>query len=293
MKALRRLLLLALLVLAAGWFFTRPAPLSSDALDGYVGDATRGEISFAIAGCASCHAAPDGDPQLLAGGRKFASDFGTFVAPNISADVTYGIGGWSDLEIASAIITGSSPDGRHYYPVFPYASYAKAELQDVVDLIAYMRTLPASPTPSQPHAVGLPFNIRQGLGAWKALYFRDTWVLKDAQTPEIERGRYLVEALGHCAECHTSRTALGGLDTARWMAGAPNPAGEGRIPNITSGGLAWSVGEIADYLESGFTPEYDSAGGEMAAVIRNTSQLDAGDRRAIATYLKALPAVAN
>lgn len=115
----------------------------------------------------------------------------------------------------------------------------------------------------------------------------------EAPTPELERGRYLVEALGHCAECHTPRNAFGGLDKANWMGGAPNPSGEGRIPNITPAALRWNAAEIAEYLKSGFTPEFDSAGGSMAAVIRNTSQLTDSDRAAIAAYLAALPSVEN
>lgn len=290
---MRWLFALILIVLAGGWFFTRPVPLPDDTLEGLTGDAERGLLVFAAAGCASCHAAPDGDPLVLPGGRRFTSEFGTFIAPNISPDDVQGIGGWSDLELASAIMTGTSPTGGHYYPVFPFSAYGKATPADVLDLIAYMRLLPASPTPSQAHDVGFPFNVRIGLGLWKTLYGNDQWVLETAETPEILRGRYLVEALGHCAECHTARGALGGLDTSRWMGGAPNPTGEGRIPNITSAHLNWTTDEIADYLGTGFTPDYDSAGGEMAAVIRNTSQLPAADRLAIASYLKAIPAVAN
>lgn len=274
--------------IGAGWFTTKPSPLPASALDGITGDATRGAVTFAAAGCASCHSAPDGPPDVLAGGKSFASDFGTFIAPNISSDPEHGVGGWSDLDLASAIMRGVSPEGAHYYPAFPYTSYIKAEIQDVADLIAYMRTLPADATPSQPHDLRFPYTIRATLGPWKALYLRDDWVT-DAPTPELERGRDLVEALGHCAECHTPRNALGGLDRAAWLTGAPNPSGEGRIPDITPAGLTWSEQQIAEYLKSGFTPEFDSAGGTMADVIRNTAQLSDEDRLAIAAYLKALP----
>ena len=274
--------------IGAGWVVTRPSPLPANALDGITGDAARGEITFAAAGCASCHTAPDGPPDVLAGGKAFASDFGTFIAPNISPDPVHGVGDWSDLELASAITRGVSPDGAHYYPAFPYTSYIKADLQDVADLIAHLRNLPADATPSQPHDLGFPYNIRASLGPWKALYLRDTWVM-DAATPELERGRVLVEALGHCAECHTPRDALGGPDRAAWLTGAPNPSGDGRIPDITPAGLDWSQQDIAEYLKSGFTPDFDSAGGTMADVIRNTAQLTDEDRLAIAAYLKALP----
>lgn len=279
---------LAVLVIGGGWGVTRPAPLPATALDGITPDAARGAVTFAIAGCASCHAATDGPRDVLSGGQAFVTAYGTFHAPNISSDPEQGVGGWSDLELASAIMRGVSPDGAHYYPAFPYTSYAKADMQDVADLIAHLRSLPASDSPSLPHDLRFPYNIRAGLGAWKALYLRDDWVMA-APTPELERGRVLVEALGHCAECHTPRDALGGLDRSAWMQGAPNPSGEGRIPAITPDALDWSAQDIAAYLQSGFTPEFDSAGGSMAEVIHGTAALSDDDRLAIAAYLKALP----
>ena len=280
--------------LAAWWWFTRPNPLDAAALAGIDADPAHGEAVFAAAGCASCHAAPDSegaDRLVLAGGERFPSPFGTFVAPNISPHPEAGIGGWSDLEIASAIQRGVSPRGAHYYPAFPYTAYGNATTEDVAGLVAYLRTLPETDTPSQPHEVGFPFNIRRNLGVWKRLFAREGWVLQEAGSAEVERGRYLVEALGHCGECHTPRGALGALRTDRWLAGAPNPAGTGSIPNITPGGLDWSEQDIAGYLASGFTPDFDTAGGLMAEVIENTSQLTDADRMAIAAYLKVVPAI--
>lgn len=293
MKTFRLLFLLGLVGLAVGLYLTRPQPLPADALDGLSGDVARGETVFAAAGCRSCHVAEDGPADILAGGKRFASDFGTFIAPNISSDATHGVGSWSDLELASAIMTGVGRNGQHLYPAFPYTSYNKADLQDVVDLIAYMRTLPAADRPNADHELGFPFDQRITLGAWKMLFVSTDWVLTDTPTPALERGRTLVEALGHCTECHTPRNALGGLEKNRWLAGAPNPSGDGRIPNITPGALRWSESEIAEYLKSGFTPDFDTAGGSMAAVVRNTALLSDADRAAIASYLKAIPAVEN
>lgn len=278
---------------AAGFALTRPQPLPDNSLAGITADPARGAIVFAAAGCASCHRAPDMDDGPLAGGRAFASDFGTFYAPNISSDPVHGIGDWTDVQLASAIQRGVSPDGAHYYPAFPYTAYAKATTQDIADLIAHLRTLPADATPNRPHDVGFPFNIRRSVGAWKWLYSNDDWVLGGDLTAEQERGRYLAEALGHCAECHTPRNALGGLDRDRWLAGAPNPSGDGRIPNITPAALNWSAQDIAIYLESGFTPDFDTAGGTMADVVLNTAKLSDADRAAIAAYLKAVPPVPN
>ena len=287
---------LALLIAAGmlgGYVLTQPQPLPDDALAGITGDATRGAVIFAAAGCASCHRAPGADDGPLSGGRAFPSDFGTFHAPNISPDPTHGIGAWSDMQLANAIQRGVSPAGAHYYPAFPYTAYQKASTQDIADLIAHLRTLPADATPSIPHDVGFPFNIRRSIGGWKLLFGGNDWVLTGDLTAEHERGRYLVEALGHCGECHTPRNALGGLDQSRWLAGAPNPSGKGRIPNITAGGLDWSAQDIAIYLDSGFTPDFDSAGGEMAEVVLNTAQLSDADRASIAAYLKAVPAIAD
>ena len=181
-----------------------------------------------------------------------------------------------------------APNGAHYYPAFPYGSYEKMEMQDVADLIAYLRILPASRAENLAHDLGFPFNIRRANGAWKFLYTGRGWAM-DAPTPELERGRYLVEALGHCAECHTPRNAIGGMDRTAWLQGAPNPSGEGRIPGITPGQLGWTAFDIAEYLKSGFTPEFDTAGGSMVEVIENTSLLTDADRSAIAAYLLSVP----
>ncbi|MGJ8610582.1 MAG: c-type cytochrome [Octadecabacter sp.] len=272
----------------AAYVVTAPNPLAPDRLNiGRVGTADDGALVFAAAGCGSCHSADGTD--ALAGGNAFVSDFGTFYAPNISMDVEHGIGGWSDYDIANAVMAGVSPDGAHYYPAFPYTTYVKMDPLDTLDLIAHLRTLPADATPSRDHDVGFPFNIRRTLGGWKFLFANDDWFVTDAPTPELERGRYLVEALGHCAECHTPRNALGGLKTDQWLRGAPNPSGDGNIPSIHPDDLGWSADDIAIYLDSGFTPDFDSVGGEMVDVVDNMSQLSDEDRAAIGAYLVALP----
>lgn len=278
-------------VAVAGLWITRATPIEAARYDGLTGDAARGAVVFTAAGCASCHAAPDAEGAaklVLAGGERFPSEFGTFIAPNISPSDA-GIGGWSLTEFASAVQKGVSPGGQHYYPAFPYTAYALMTDQDVADLWAHWQTLPADDTPSQPHEVGFPFNIRLSLGGWKLLFADKGWVMDEVATPELERGRYLVEALAHCGECHTPRNALGGLDRGRWLAGAPNPSGTGTIPPLTPDKLTWGASEIAYYLETGFTPDFDSAGGHMVAVIENFSKLPASDRQAVVAYLKALP----
>lgn len=289
----RLLVALAILGAGAGWWLTAPESLDAAAIPAHEPNPEAGQRIFWAAGCASCHAAEDaeGDDRLiLSGGRAFVSDFGTFYAPNISMHPDHGIGAWTGAEFLAAVMHGVSPEGRHYYPAFPYTTYARAGVADLLDLWAFMQTLPADATPSREHDVGFPFSVRRALGGWKLLFARDDWVMQGEDlSAQVMRGRYLVEALGHCGECHTPRNALGALDHGNWLAGASNPSGEGRIPAITPDALGWSADDIANYLNDGFTPEFDSAGGEMVEVIANMSHLPAADREAIAAYLLALP----
>lgn len=289
----RAVFFLAVIGAALGWWLTAPNPIAASALAAHDPDMENGELVFWAAGCASCHAGPDAEGEerlILSGGRAFPSDFGTFYAPNISADPDHGIGGWNEADFVSAVMRGVSPEGQHYYPAFPYGTYGRAEMSDIRDLWAFMQTLPADATPSRDHNVGFPFSIRRALGGWKMLFTSSDWVVAgEALSPELMRGRYLVESLGHCGECHTPRNALGGLQLDAWLTGAPNPSGQGRIPNITPAELTWSASDIANYLRDGFTPEFDSAGGEMAEVIQNMAHLPDADRAAIAAYLRALP----
>jgi mono/diheme cytochrome c family protein len=158
-----------------------------------------------------------------------------------------------------------------------------------VDLWAFWQGLPASDAPNQQHDLNFPYSIRRAVGLWNLIYLRDDFTVAGDLTAEQARGRYLAEALAHCAECHTPRDALGGLDRASWMAGAPNPSGTGTIPALTPDRLTWSQADIAAYLNDGFTPDFDSAGGHMVAVIRNLALLPEDDRAAIAAYLMQVP----
>lgn len=291
-KFLSLLVLLGLVSVPAALFVTRPTTVDPERFAALQGDAVRGEWVFWAAGCASCHKSEGSQDSLaLPGGRRFVTQFGTFVAPNISPDTTHGIGSWTLVQFASAVKNGTSPDGTHYYPSFPYSTYARMTDEDVADLWAFMQSLPPQDRVNEPHDLSFPYNVRLTLGGWKLLFLNGDWVLNTTDTEELERGRYLVEALGHCAECHTPRNALGGLDASRWMEGAPNPSGKGNIPGIAPGKLDWTSGDIAYYLETGFTPDFDSAGGEMTEVIANMAKLSPEDRAAIAAYVKALPAV--
>ena len=149
---------------------TRPATLDNSFGAGLTADPEAGALVFAAGGCASCHAAPEaeGDARLvLSGGLAIASDFGTFHVPNISPDPQQGIGDWSLPAFARAVTRGVSAGGAHFYPAFPYTAYGHMKDADVVDLHAYLMTLPASTTASLPHELSFPFTVRRGLGLWK------------------------------------------------------------------------------------------------------------------------------
>lgn len=280
---------------ASGWWITRPVQVDPARFTGLQPDLARGEAVYHAAGCASCHMAPAASGaarDVLAGGQRFETPFGAFVAPNISSDPVQGIGGWTVPMLANAVLEGVSPEGAHYYPAFPWDSYRGMAAQDLVDLHAYLATLPADATPSQPHDLPLPFQIRRGLGLWKLAFARQGWVVDAPDlTPDEQRGRYLAEVLGHCGECHTPRGLTGAPDMSRWLGGGPDASGKGRVPNITPGALTWDEGEIVEYLTSGFTPDYDSAGGHMALVVSNFARLPESDRAAVAAYLKRVPPV--
>jgi mono/diheme cytochrome c family protein len=283
------------------WWVTRPQPLAADVIAAApVGDPAKGEMVFWQSGCASCHAAPksEGDARLqLVGGLTLKSPFGNFYVPNISMHPQDGIGTWTFADFANAMQRGVSPEGQHYYPAFPYVSYARMTLPDVADLYAFMKTLPAVAGVAPDHELPFPFNIRRSLGGWKFLFFKLGPVLAlDNPSEQLKRGQYLVEGPGHCGECHTPRNLLGGPKYGLWLAGAVNPEGEGVIPNITTGdgGIAdWSESELASVLKDGFTPEFDSVGGSMTAVVANWSHVSDEDRQAVAAYLKTIPAHPN
>jgi mono/diheme cytochrome c family protein len=260
----------------------------------YGPDLANGQTTFNAAGCSSCHAVPGQPDRLrLGGGLAIPSPFGTFYAPNISPDPADGIGRWSEAEFVTAVTRGVSPAGVHYFPAFPYPSYAHAGVDDIRDLFAYLKTLPAVSGKVRGHDLPFPFNIRRNIGIWKILFMDDKPFVPDPGRPaRWNRGAYLVNGLGHCAECHSPRNFLGGIIAAQRFAGGPNPEGEGWVPNITQKGIGdWSEKDLDYFLETGGLPDGDSAGGAMARVIRNTSQLSPEDRAAIAEYIKSLPPV--
>jgi mono/diheme cytochrome c family protein len=294
---LRKIISLAALTAIAGvsafWFLTIPATISAGALAPHAPDLANGRTMFLTGGCSSCHAVPKQEDQTrLGGGLALNSPFGVFYVPNISSDPTDGIGDWSEAQFVTAMVKGTSPSGEHLYPALPYTSYQRMRLDDLRDLFAYLKTLPAVSGKVRNHDLPFPFNIRRTLGLWKLLFLDGkTFTPDPAQSAQWNRGAYLVNGPGHCAECHSPRNMFGAIVSGRRFTGGQSPTGQGGIPNITQGKLHdWSVEDFAEVLDTGMTPDSDRVGGQMVEVVRNTSQLSAGDREAIAVFLKSLPA---
>jgi mono/diheme cytochrome c family protein len=244
-------------------------------------DVANGAMLAALARCAACHTAPGGVP--FAGGYAIETRFGTFYGSNLTPDPVFGVGVWTEADFVRAMRDGRAPDGRRYFPAFPYPSFTHLTDADLADLWAWLRTLPPDPTPSKPHDTGL-FG-RWTLGFWQALELP-----RKARGPywETSRGSYLVDGAGHCGECHSARDAIGGMSRRGYLAGNPDPPAP--APAITEAGLAgWTTRDLVDFLESGMTSEGDFVGGEMRAVIRDgTAKLSEADREAIAEYLLAV-----
>ncbi|MEI6558519.1 MAG: cytochrome c [Rhodospirillaceae bacterium] len=255
----------------------------------------RGQYIFDAAGCLGCHTDEAHGGQRLGGGRAISSSYGIFYTPNISPDPIYGIGGWSDSAFIRALRHGVTADGTQLLPVFPFTAYTLMDNQDILDLRAYLRTQKPVARQSRPHDLREPLAFRMMMPGWRLLSLKvgplDTNPLRSAQW---NRGQYLVRALGHCGECHTPRTWTGALDESRAFAGNPDSINGEYAPNITpdseTGLGRWSEADLMLLLELGLEPDGDVVGGSMAEVVRNsTSRLTLADRRAIVTYLKALP----
>ena len=278
----------ALLALAACLLCLQPA--SADEA------AKRGGYLFRVAGCAGCHTNVASGGQPLAVGRPLATPFGTFYGPNITPDPEHGIGRWTRADFRRALRDGLAPDGSPYYPAFPYTSFTQLADADIDDLWSFIRTVPAVNNRNRGHDLKFPFNFRFLIWIWRWLFFNLGPFEPDrARNDNLNRGAYLVEAVGHCGECHSPRGLLGQVDRDRAYAGNPQGPEGKRVPNITphevDGIGKWSVDDLDTYLSLGMTPTGDFAGDAMAEVVRASTQyLSVNDRQALARYLKSVPA---
>src|SRR5688572_17799501 len=258
------------------------------------GDAKKGEYLSRAAGCAGCHTDSASGATAYAGGRALHTPFGTFFGPNITPHPEAGIGRWSESDFFRAMRDGRRPDGGHYYPAFPYPAFTNIEDDDLRHLWAFLRSLPANARANHPHELRFPFRWRWLIWGWKFLFFSPGSSKGEIEANgRITRGGYLTNALGHCGECHTPRSFLGGLKKGRHLAGGQLP--EGRAPNLTPTGLKdWSDDGLKEFLRTGATPDGDTASDVMYEVVRNTtSQLTAEDLDALIAYLRSLPPLPN
>jgi mono/diheme cytochrome c family protein len=257
----------------------------------------RGEWLYRVAGCVGCHSPPESDRPHLSGGRDNPTPFGVFYAPNISPHPTDGIGDWSREDFDRAIRRGRSPDGRAYWPTFPYMAYTAMTDEDVDALWAYLRAQPSVEGTVPDHAPEPRY--RNLLFLWRMFAFRSRRFTPDQDRSDTwNRGAYLVRAVSYCGECHTPRTGTGLLVKRRYMAGGANPGKDELHPNLTphpTAGLGkWTEQDIADYLRTGIDPEGRATRTDwvMHEKVRDSfSYYSEADRLAIAAYLRSLPPI--
>jgi mono/diheme cytochrome c family protein len=284
--------------LLAFWLISMPQPLDAAALPAnHTPDVANGEKFYNAAGCHSCHKpGPElagVDAALPAGGTPLKTPIGTLYAPNLTPDKETGLGNWSDLDFVNAVQRGIGKGGSHLIPAFPYTSYVKMRTEDVLDIKAYLATLPAVTAPAKSSEIPLPFVLRRGLGAWKWVGF-DTapWVADASQSESWNRGSYLVNGAGHCQECHTPRTIFMSSDTSKRFAGGPHPEGEGKVPSLldlVGRGRYKDAKDIASALQFGEMMGYNKvSSGGMGQVQRNISKLPEADIAAIGEYIASL-----
>ena len=285
------------MVAAAGLLFVvTEAQPSGRTLPAHRPDPANGEVIYHAGGCISCHkaSATAGVTGLPSGGADFPTPVGTFWPGNLTPDRETGLGGWTEEQFADAVMDGVSPDGRHYFPAFPYPAYRNMRVEDVLDLWAYLKTLEPVRSPGRDADVAVSGLARRGVGLWKRLALGEAGVHPDPdRSPAWNRGAYLTNAPGHCGECHTPRNALMIPDPRRAFAGGPHPRGDkGAVPSLLDlvGRERYSdVSDLTLALQYGETLGYErlSSGG-MADVQMNLAMLPEEDLQAIAEYLLSL-----
>jgi mono/diheme cytochrome c family protein len=249
----------------------------------------RGRYLATAADCAACHTKPGGAP--FAGGVALETPFGTLVGPNITPDPDAGIGAWTDDEFVAALREGRGRGGVRLYPAMPYPAYTKMTRQDALAIRAYLRTVQPSPDRIDPNQLPFPFNIRVDMAVWNALNFKPGRLRPDpSQSAEWNRGRYLVDALGHCGTCHTPKTWLGADRNSAYLEGATLQGWF--APNITAdqrkGIGRWSVNELVTYLKTGANSDAIASDGMGEEVVHSSSAMTDADLKAIAVYLLSL-----
>lgn len=250
-----------------------------------------GRYLATAANCAGCHTVTNG--ERFAGGPPLQTTFGTLYGPNITPSVEHGIGRWTAADFWNAMHNGQAPDGTPFYPAFPYPQYTRMTRSDTDAIYAYLMSQPAADTPSRSHELHFPYNQRRLLTVWRAMYFEPGILEADPAHDQIwNRGRYLVEGVGHCAACHTPRNRWAANDLRRSFQGAGMMDSNWYATALTgdvSGLGKWSTDDIVQLLRTG-SSRHGTAAGPMAEVVSDSTQyLDNQDLNAIAIYLKSLP----
>ena len=258
----------------------------------------KGQYIFALAGGCACHTVPKGTEH--AGGRAFPIPFGTVYSTNITQDQETGLGAWSDQQIHDAMVKGMRADGSRILPVMPYEAYAGMAQKDLEALIAYMRTLKPVKKATPQMKSWAPFTRSLGVPLWLKVFGSSSNSPAQAPKSGIERGRYLLEHVSLCGDCHTPRNSIGVANRSLYLAGAGEkigPLGQA-VPNITpdkeTGIGEWKREDIAELLLSGTKPDLDNVQGLMAEVVEHGyKDMSKQDALAIADYLKSIPAIKN
>jgi mono/diheme cytochrome c family protein len=279
------------------FFFLSRARTPVSEVPAHSPDLANGEVLFHIGGCLSCHEPADdtADAGLPSGGTAFATPAGTFYPQNLTPDPETGIGEWTEVAFVNAMIGGVSPEGRHYFPAFPYTSYRMMSIEDLLDLRAYLMSLPAVRSPNREHDVPMTGLARRAIGLWKLFGLeRGAFEPDPDRGATWNRGAYLVNGPGHCGECHTPRNAFMIVDGDRHLAGGPHPAGEeeGVVPGLLDmidRGRYTDISDLTLALRFGETFGYDKlSSGGMADVQMNLALIPEPDVTAISEYLLTL-----
>ncbi|WP_027555117.1 cytochrome c [Bradyrhizobium sp. Cp5.3] len=251
----------------------------------------RGEALVVAGDCAGCHTADPAKP--FAGGTRIDTPFGAIFTPNLTPDRDTGIGAWSDADFTRALRYGTAPDGSLYYPAFPYPYFTRMTKDDTLAIRAYLGTLAPVVSRNKPPELRWPFGHRGLMRVWNYMYFKPGLFEPDqSKNAEWNRGGYLVTGLGHCGACHTPKNYFGADKDAQALSG--NEVGGWFAPRLDgaarSGLKSWSAEDIAEYLQSGRNARSHADGPMAEVVVGSTSKMSDADVRAMAVYLKSLPA---
>jgi mono/diheme cytochrome c family protein len=291
-RKLGALALIAASGLLAFWVLSAPHPFVAADIPQHTANLENGKLLYNIGGCISCHAS-EADATIPAGGKPLPTPIGVLYPPNLAPDPETGLGQWSNVDFVNAMQKGLSPGGSHLIPAFPYTSYAHMKVEDVLDIKAYLDSLPPVKNASKPNEVfALPV-VRRGLGVWQLIGLDHTKFADDPnQTASWNRGAYLVGSVGHCGECHTPRTILMTSDKSKMFQGGPHPEGKGKVPSLRDLAGRSRYKDAKDLVlafQNGEELGYDKmSSGGMGDVRKNIAKLPEADIAAIAEYVMSL-----